>query len=62
MIVSIKLQKEMDCEYICRKTQEAISRYQQQNNNIDLTDCLLIIDIKKPNDDTELIPKLDFKT
>ena len=62
MIVSIKLQNQMDCEYICHKIQEAISRYQQQNNIPDLTDSLLIIDIKKPNEDTELIPKLDFKT
>jgi hypothetical protein len=62
MIVSIKIQNEMNCEYICQKIQEAISRYQQQNNMPDLTDSLLIIDIKKPNEDTELIPKLEFKT
>ena len=62
MIVSIKIQNEMNCEYICQKIQEAISRYQQQNNMPDLTDSLLVIDIKKPNEDTELIPKLEFKT
>jgi len=62
MIVSIKLQNQMDCEYICRKIQEAIVRYQQQNNIPDITEHLLIIDIKKPNEDIELIPKLENHT
>jgi hypothetical protein len=62
MIASIKLQNQMDCEYICLKIQEAIVKYQKQNNNIDLTDSLLVIDIKKPNEDIDLIPKLEDHT
>ena len=51
----------MECEYICHKVQEAISKYQKENNSPDLTDSLLIIDIKKPNDNIDLIPKLEEK-
>lgn len=52
----------MDCGYICNKIQEAISKYQKENNSPDLTDSLLIIDIKKPDDNTDLIPKLEYLT
>ena len=52
----------MDCGYICHKIQEAISKYQKENNSQDLTDCLLVIDVKKPTDDNDLIPKLENKT
>jgi hypothetical protein len=61
MIITIKLQQQMECEYICHKVQEAISKYQKENNSPDLTDSLLIIDIKKPNDNIDLIPKLEEK-
>jgi hypothetical protein len=62
MIITIKLQQQMECEYICHKVQEAISKYQKENNSPDLTDSLLIIDIKKPDDNTDLIPKLEYHT
>jgi hypothetical protein len=62
MIITIKLQNQMDCGYICNKIQEAISKYQKENNSPDLTDSLLIIDIKKPDDNTDLIPKLEYLT
>ncbi len=62
MIVSIKIQNEMNCEYICHKIQEAISKYQKENNNLNLTDFLLVIDIKSPFENIDLIPKLEFKT
>jgi hypothetical protein len=62
MIITIKLQNQMDCGYICNKIQEAISKYQKENNSPDLTDSLLIIDIKKPDDNTDLIPKLEYHT
>ena len=62
MIVSIKIQNEMNCEYICSKIQEAISKYQKENNNLNLTDFLLVIDIKSPFENIDLIPKLEFKT
>jgi hypothetical protein len=62
MILTIKLQNQMDCGYICHKIQEAISKYQKENNSPDLTDCLLVINVKKPTDDNNLIPKLENKT
>ena len=46
----------MNCEYICNVIQHAVIRYQKDNP--DLTDCLMVIDIKKPSDDTSHIPKL----
>ena len=50
----------MDCGYICQKVQEAVVKYQKDNP--DMTDTMILIDIKKPSDDTDLIPKLEFKT
>ncbi len=49
----------MDCNYICQKIHGAILQYQQDNP--DLTDSIVVIDIKKPYDDSNLIPKLEFK-
>lgn len=48
----------MDCNYICQRIHEAIVKYQKHNP--DLTDSLVVIDIKKTTDDTNLIPKLEF--
>ena len=50
----------MDCNYICQKIHGAILKYQQDNP--DLTDSIVVIDIKKPYDDRDLIPKLEFKS
>ena len=61
MITSIKLQPTMDCNYICKKFHEAITNYRKDNNNIDLTDHIVIITIKQPYDDSSLIPKLEHK-
>ena len=49
----------MDCNYICQRIHEAIVKYQKDNP--DLTDSLVVIDIKKTTDDTNLIPKLEFQ-
>ena len=49
----------MSCEYICKRIHDAIVKYQKDNPN--LTDTMVVIDIKKTNDDTNLIPKLEFK-
>jgi hypothetical protein len=56
MIASIKIAPQMNCEYICNVIQQAVLRYQKDNP--DLTDCLMVIDIKKPSDDNNHIPKL----
>jgi len=48
----------MQCEYICSQIQSALSKYQQHN---DMTDTLLVIDIKKTISDDTMIPKLEHK-
>ena len=58
MIATIKLQPQMSCESICKIINEAILNYQKDNP--DLTDSIVVIDIKKPYDDINLIPKLEF--
>ena len=45
MITCIKIQQEMNCEYICGQIQKAILAYQKHSP--DLTGALLIIDIKQ---------------
>jgi hypothetical protein len=61
MITTIKIQAQIDCNYICQKIHEAIVRYQQTNP--DVSDSLIVIDIKKISTDTDsLIPKLELKT
>lgn len=58
MLTSIKLQPNMQCEYICHTIQTALTKYQQHN---DMSDTVLVIDIKKISDDDTMIPKLDHK-
>jgi len=61
MITTIKLQAQMDCNYICQKVHQAILKYQQTSR--DISDALIVIDIKKISTDSDsLIPKLEFKT
>jgi GTP-binding protein EngB required for normal cell division len=50
----------MDCNYICNKIQQAIINYQKSNP--DLSDAMIVIDIKKPvSNDTNMIPKITYK-
>jgi hypothetical protein len=58
MIMSIRIEAQMNCEYICKKLQDAIIKYQKDSP--DLTGSLLVIDIRKPNDNDYLIPKLEY--
>jgi hypothetical protein len=61
MITTIKLQAQMDCNYICQRIQQAIVKYQQTSQ--DISDALIVIDIKKISTDSDsLIPKLEHKT
>jgi hypothetical protein len=61
MITTIKIESQMNCEHICQKIHQAILKYQQ--NSPDMSDTLIVIDIKKVSADTDsLIPKLEFKT
>lgn len=58
MLVSFRLQPTMSCEYICQTLQKAIAQYQKNN---DISNSLLVIDIQQVNDNTNLIPKIDYK-
>jgi len=58
MITAIRVQNQMNCEFICKKVHEAIIKYQKENT--DLNDTLIVIDIKKISNDIDLIPKLEF--
>jgi hypothetical protein len=60
MITTIRIQPQMDCGYICQRVHEAILKYQKEQT--DLTDCILVLDIQKPCNDSNLIPKLEFKS
>lgn len=58
MLMSIKLQHQLSCEYICEHIQKMLVRYQKEN---DVSDCVLVFDIQKVTDDTSLIPKIEYK-
>lgn len=60
MITTIKIQTQMDCNYICHRVHQAILNYQRDNP--DLTDTIVVIDIKKPYNNHDHIPKIEYKS
>ena len=62
MITTIKIESQMDCAYICKRVHDAIVKYQLDNKiqSEDMIDTMVVIDIRKPNNDIDLIPKLTF--
>ena len=58
MLVSIKLENNISCDYICQKLQKAITEYQKTN---DTSDSILVIDIQKIYDNVNLIPKIELQ-
>jgi hypothetical protein len=56
-MIAIKLQNNVACEYICHQVQKLVHNYQQQNNN--MTDLILVIDIKQPTDLQEPIKLIE---
>lgn len=44
-MLSIKLDKEIPCDYICNSMQKLIDEY-RKNVNTDLSNAILVIDIK----------------
>jgi hypothetical protein len=55
-MIYIKLDKNIQCESICQKIQQLIATMSQ-----DTSQSILVIDIKPiNNDDTNLIPKLEY--
>ena len=51
----------MNCEFICHRIQEAIIKYQKENNNPDLTDHLVVIDIRQSYESNPLVLNLELK-
>lgn len=58
-MVPIRLQNNMQCEYICRRVQELVNKFQGAGGN--LSDSFIVMTIKtvSQNDDSS-IPKLEF--
>ena len=57
--VSIKLDKQMDCNYICNHIQGLINHFSQQN--IDLSQYLLICSLKEITDTNQsLLPRIGY--
>lgn len=59
MLTSIRLVPNLPCEYICHHVQKIVTKYQQENPTD--TDLYLVIDIKRPLDSNDMIPKLENK-
>lgn len=59
MLASINLSQNIPCEKICYLVQESINRYTIDNPGH--TNLVLVLDIKQPINDIEVIPKLPFK-
>jgi len=60
MIMTIRIQPQMDCNYICQKVHQAIIKYQKENP--DPTDAIVVIDIKQPIDDSSYILRLEHNS
>lgn len=58
MLLSFNLDHGVACEKLCEQLQRAINIYQQQN---DMTNTVLVIDIKKVVEDSSHIQKLEYK-
>lgn len=57
----VKLDKQIPCEYICQQVQKIVTKFQQANGQ-DLSETLLILEIKNISySDDNAIPKLEFK-
>jgi CobQ-like glutamine amidotransferase family enzyme len=58
-MVPLKIQNNMQCEYICQKVQELVNKFQRAGGN--LSDSFIVMTIKtvSQNDDSS-IPELEF--
>lgn len=58
--VSIKLDKQLSCEYICSHIQKLINFYSQQHN--DLSNFLLVCELKEITTTNQtLLPRIGLK-
>ena len=59
MKISITLNKQIQCEYICSQIQKVVNKYQE--NSQDISGAVLIIDIVQVTDGGDNhIPKLEY--
>jgi hypothetical protein len=58
--LSISLNKNIDCQYLCNKIGKILNYY--ISNNIDLSNKILRIEIKESIDDININPRLEHKT
>ena len=58
----IKLDKQIACEFICQQVQKIVTQFQQANGQ-DLSEALLMLEIKNIAHTAEINPicKLEFK-
>lgn len=55
--ISIKLDQQLSCEYICKNIQSLINKY--NNNNINLSNYLLVCELREiQNTDQTLLPRI----
>jgi hypothetical protein len=59
MLTSIRLVPNLPCEYICHHVQKIVTNFQRDNPSE--TDLYLVIDIKRPSDSNDMIPKIEHK-
>lgn len=58
-MISITLNKQISCEYICEQVQKIVTKSQSENGTANL---VLVIDIKNITQTTDsLIPKIEYK-
>lgn len=59
MRVCIKLNKDIQCDYICNRVQNLVNKF--RNDSQDISEAVLIIDIKSTTDGGDNhIPKLEY--
>lgn len=60
MKLSIRLNKQIDCNKLCQQIEKVISNFDPSPN--DIQDCLVVIDIVRPIDESiNIIPRLEHK-
>lgn len=60
MKLSIRLNKQIDCNKLCQQIEKVISNFDP--SPFEMQDCLVVIDIVKPTDGSiDVIPKIEYK-
>jgi hypothetical protein len=59
MYTYISLNKNLDCQYLCKQVFEMLNKC--VNNNVDLSNKILCIEIKEPKDSQDTLVCLEYK-